>query len=376
MPEDPMEPGDTRRKLLIFAAGMVALLLFGGIYLLFARARATEDIADRNERAQAAIDEFEASQQATVEAQPTVEPQPTVEAAIEPGLAAAPGEVMVINRVPGPDYGRLAIRHADGTRTLLDRTCLRVHISADHGVCISQNEGIVPTFTTTFFEAVNPEVEIKSYPSALPSRARISPEGTLSAVTAFVTGSSYADIGGEATTIVTIDEIDSSRLLRGITGFEIDSDESRFDNLNPQYWGITFVDENEFYITGYFGEQPEVMHGWVDMLTMEPTGLIGSCPSLSPDGRTLVYKELQDDGSFQLVAVDLETDESWALGETRSVDDQVEWLDDDTILYALHPDGREDLVQPEFDIWMVDIAPGSEPEIFLPNADSPAVARG
>jgi hypothetical protein len=31
--------------------------------------------------------------------------------------------------------------------------------------------------------------------------------------------------------------------------------------------------------------------------------------------------------------------------------------------------------QPEFDIWMLDIAPGSEPALFLPNADSPATMR-
>jgi len=39
------------------------------------------------------------------------------------------------------------------------------------------------------------------------------------------------------------------------------------------------------------------------------------------------------------------------------------------------PEGGDNPVQPEFDIWMLDIAPGSEPELFLPNADSPAVAR-
>ena len=294
---------------------------------------------------------------------------------VEAGIAPAQGEVLVINRVPGDDYGRLAIRHADGTRTLLDRKCMRVHFAAEHGVCLSQNDGIVPTFTTTFFESVNPNVEIKAYPSALPSRARISPDGTFSAVTAFVTGTSYVDIGTETTTIVTIDEIESTRLLRGLAQFPINSDEARYRNLDPQYWGMTFVDEDEFYITGYYGQEPEVMRGWIDEMVLEPTGWVGSCPSLSPDGKTLVFKEMLPNGTFELVAVDLETNDKWKLGETRSVDDQVEWLDNDTILYALHPDGADGAVQPEFDIWMIDIAEGSEPVLFLPNADSPAVAR-
>ena len=81
------------------------------------------------------------------------------------------------------------------------------------------------------------------------------------------------------------------------------------------------------------------------------------------------------DNSFELVAVDLETNTQHKLGETRSVDDQVEWLDNDTILYALHPARGDTAVQHEFDIWMLDIAEGSEPKLFLPNADSPAVAR-
>lgn len=375
--EAPLVDPDTRRKLLVFSGLVAALLVAGAVYFVWAQGRASDDLADRNARAQAVIDEFEQSRPTTIDDEPTAtENEPAATAVPVPrGLAPVPGEVLVVNRVPGDDYGRLAIRHADGSRTLLDRSCMRVHLNADHGVCVSNNDGIIPTFTTTFFEAVDPQVEIKSYPSALPSRARISPDGTFSAVTAFVTGSSYADIGGETTTIVTIDEIDSSRLLRGTAQFVIDSDEDRFDNLDPQYWGITFADENEFYITGFYGEAPEVMRGWIEEQTLEPTGLVGSCPSLSPDGKTLVYKEMQDDGSFELVAVDLETNESWKLGETRSADDQVEWLDNDTILYALHPEGGDNAVQPEFDIWMLDIAEGSEPELFLPNADSPAVVR-
>ena len=143
-----------------------------------------------------------------------------------------------------------------------------------------------------------------------------------------------------------------------------------------QYWGVTFAtDEDEVYITGFFGDMPEVMHGTLNNMTIEPTGWVGSCPSLSPDGETLVFKEMTADNNFELVAVNLETNTKHKLGETRPVDDQVEWLDNDTILYALHPEGGDTAVQPEFDIWMLDIAEGSEPELFLPNANSPAVAR-
>lgn len=346
------------------------LLLFGGLYLVWARGRVNEDLADRNERAQQLVDDFEASQEPADAPNPTAEPDP------ETGPSLARGEVLVVHRVPGDDYGRLAIRHVDGTRTLLDRTCMRVHIATEHGVCLAEKGGVVASFTTTFFHADNLNADVKSYASALPSRARISPDGKYSAITAFVTGSSYVDIGAETATIVTIDEIDSNRLLRGATQFTIDSDEARFNNLNPQYWGMTFAaDEDEIYITGFFGDMPEVMHGTLSTMTIEPTSWVGSCPSLSPDGKMLVFKEMTADNRFELVVVDRETNTKHKLGETRSVDDQVEWLDNDTILYALHPEDGDTAVQPEFDIWMLDIAEGSEPELFLPNADSPAVAR-
>lgn len=366
---------DTKRKVMILGAMVAVMLVFGGLYLLWARSRVSDDLADRNARAQVAIEEFEASQQADDDDAPEADPTPAVET-VQIGPSLGPGEVLVVNRVPGDDYGRLAIRHTDGSRTLLDRECMRVHVSGDHGVCLSENTGLVSSFETTFFEAANIDVEIKSYASALPSRARISPDGTFSAVTAFASGSSYVDIGSETTTLVTIDEIDSNRLLRGASQFEVLSSESRYDSFSVQYWGITFAeDEDEIYVTGFYDTAPEIMQGSLETMTIEPTGWIGSCPSLSPDGNTLVFKEMRQDGSFELVMVDLQTNTKRKLGETRSVDDQVEWLDNDTILYALHPEGGDEALQPEFDIWMLNIAEGSEPELFLPNADSPAVAR-
>lgn len=87
----------------------------------------------------------------------------------------------------------------------------------------------------------------------------------------------------------------------------------------------------------YPSEQPEIMRGTLSDMTIEPTGRVGSCPSLSPDSKTLVFKEMRQDGTFELVAVDVATNTRQKLGETRSVDDQVEWLDNDPILYEYIP---------------------------------------
>jgi len=370
---DVASPPDTRRNLGILAVLAVGLLAFGGLYVGYARTRVADDLVDRQARALEAVRAFE-EENGRIDADPTEVPE--VEVELAESVAPKPGEVMFVNRVPGDDYGRLGIRHSDGSRTLLAQDCLRVHIAADHGVCLSETDPVLGTFETTFFEASNPAETIKSYASASPSRARISPDGTFSTVTAFISGGSYADIGiGETTTVVTIDEVDSNVLLRGAGQFEVNAEQSRYQTFDANYWGLTFVDQENFYITGFYDTLPEIMQGTLSTMTIEPTGWIGSCPSISPDGKTLVFKEQRPDGHYDLVAVDVETQEKRLLGETRSVDDQVEWLDNDTILYALHPEDGDLGLQPQFDIWELDLAEGSEPKMFLPSADSPAVAR-
>ena len=75
---------------------------------------------------------------------------------------------------------------------------------------------------------------------------------------------------------------------------------------------------------------------------------------------------------FQLVLIDVATGDRRDLGETRSVDDQVEWVDDSTILYGL-PNLEEGTdAQPVFDVWSLDVAAGSTPQLLIPFAESPA----
>lgn len=366
---------DNRRKIVAVALVSVVLIGLGLGYMLYATNRVGDDLSDREERALDSVRAFE--QSVTPPPRPTRAPEPT--ATPDPDAPtypiAEPGEVVVINRVPGDDYGRMAIRHVDGTRTLLDRRCLRLYVAAGNGVCLSQQDALVPQYTATLFDAADPyQRDIKSYPMALPSRARITPDGATLSATGFVSGSSYTDIGGATATIVFIDSFASNELV-SLSEFDIDSDDPKYAMEAADFWGTTFVDNDNFYVTGLFGADPEVMAGSLSTATLRPTTFKGSCPSVSPDGETLVYKRTRDGGGYDLVAVTLATGDNWVLNETRSADDQVEWLDDDTILYALHPVDDDASVQPEWDIWALDITPGSEPQMFLPNADSPAVIR-
>jgi hypothetical protein len=89
----------------------------------------------------------------------------------------------------------------------------------------------------------------------------------------------------------------------------------------------------------------------------------GECPSLSPDETRIAYKKRRGN-TWRLHVLDLASGRETALAETRSVDDQVEWLDDERIMYGLAGD-----------VWVVPADDGGRPRVYIPDAVSPAVVR-
>ena len=87
------------------------------------------------------------------------------------------------------------------------------------------------------------------------------------------------------------------------------------------------------------------------------------CPSLSPDETRVAFKRRQGN-TWRLHVLDLATGRETPLSETRNVDDQVEWLDDNRILYGLIKD-----------VWVVPADGGGQPRIYVHDALSPAVVR-
>ncbi len=98
------------------------------------------------------------------------------------------------------------------------------------------------------------------------------------------------------------------------------------------------------------------------------------CPSVSPDGTRIAFKKRHIGAlgrvEWQLSVLDLTTLVDHPLAETRSVDDQAEWLDDNTVLYGLP---RASSGTPAYDTWSVPADGGGRPARMLPGAYSTIV---
>jgi Tol biopolymer transport system component len=98
------------------------------------------------------------------------------------------------------------------------------------------------------------------------------------------------------------------------------------------------------------------------------------CPSLSPDGKRVAYKKRLIEGGrivWQLQVLDLATLAETVIAERRSIDDQLEWLDDAHVLYSVPRDDQE--AGGGTDVWVARADGTGTPQHFLSNAYSPAV---
>ena len=174
--------------------------------------------------------------------------------------------------------------------------------------------------------------------TGIPSRARISADGRLGATTVFVNGDSYAP--GDFSTRTDIIDMRTGRIIANLESFAVTRGGEPFDNANFNFWGVTFArDDNRFYATLGSGAQTYLVQGSLKRRTLQVIHDHVECPSLSPDGTRIAFKRsLNSHGSWRLYVLDLKTMREKPLAEPSSVDDQVEWIDNDHISYWLHSD--------------------------------------
>ncbi len=281
------------------------------------------------------------------------------------------------NTARGPHYGEVAVvplADPTGPRTMTGRSCDRVFATGRDSVCLASKAGLVTTYTATVLDASLAHEERALPLTGIPSRARLSGDGAYAATTSFVAGDSYAATNFSTRTVISaVDPSGETSSSMDLEDFTLVDHGRVIAPVDRNYWGVTFTAESAvFYVTVKFGGVTHLARG--DTTTRRITTLTtdAECPSVSPDGRTIVYKHRGSApaGQWRLVRYDVATGVVTPLTETRSVDDQVEWLDDDHVLYGLPRTGADAAVT---DVWKVATDAATPPQLFLPQAWSPAV---
>ncbi len=241
--------------------------------------------------------------------------------------AVDPGNPRLNGRVYEVDAGKVRRRSAD-------LACERVYYAGGRGICMAVAPSGVD-YEATIFDAELRPVERISL-TGLPSRARVSADGRYGAMTVFVSGDSYLESPSAFSTRTTILNMRDGRQIGQLEQFEVSKDGKPFDAVDFNFWGVTFAsDPNRFYATLGTGGEHYLVEGDVRAQTMRVLRDGVECPSLSPDNKRIAYKSrIGKESRWHLRVLDLATLEDHAVAESRSIDDQVEWLDDETLAYS------------------------------------------
>ncbi len=278
------------------------------------------------------------------------------------------------NTASGADYGKVAsvpIDDASGARSVSSLLCDRVYSTSKITMCLTTDAGIVTTWTAVQYGETGVEEQRWSLPGA-PSRTRISADSDLVAETSFVTGVSYVGVGFATETIIATASGTSFGNIEQFT-LLVDGDEVTAADRN--IWGVTFAEDGRhFYATAASNGSTWLVYGDLAEKSLTSVYENAECPSLSPDGTRVAFKKntgTLNAPDWRIGVLDLATMVETVLPEDRSVDDQVEWLDDSTLLYGLP---RIDVVG-DSDVWSIPVDGSGSPTLFIPHAWSPSVVR-
>src|SRR5262249_10043796 len=187
---------------------------------------------------------------------------------------------------------RLAVTPLDaltGSRFIAALRCERVHFASRVGLCLTADRGVLTRYYGYFFDQdFNKGSEFPLL--GTPSRARVSPDGRLGAVTVFVAGDSYTN--SNFSTRTTILDTRSAQVLGELEQFKAIKDGQPFHAVDFNYWGVTFTHEpGIFYATLSTAGHMYLVRGSVPQREVRVIYDGVECPSLSPDDSKVVFKK-------------------------------------------------------------------------------------
>ncbi|MFD1934970.1 MULTISPECIES: hypothetical protein [Nonomuraea] len=256
--------------------------------------------------------------------------------------------------------GQIVVRDQDTGLVRGSRTrCERFATASGTGVCLVT--GVARTDAVVVDRTMKETRRL--HLAGIPSRARVSPSGRMISWTVFVTGDSYNTSGFSTWTGILDDR--TGYAITNMEQIPLIKDGRRYHSPDVNYWGVTFAaDDNRFYATVSTRGQTYLVQGDYGKWEARVLRANAECPSLSPDGKRLVFKKRMPGGAWRLHALDLSTMAETPLAESANVDDQVAWLDEATVMYAK---GR--------DVWAVPADGTGAARLLVGDASSPSAVR-
>ena len=288
-----------------------------------------------------------------------------VPVAVEPGpVELTAGRLVFVDDASGK-VASVPLSDPGAPRRVSSLSCKRFFTAAKQGLCLADRSGPLPGAVAIFVDQSLTETHRMDV-AGVPNRAKLSPDGRMASWTTFVTGDSYAQTGAFSTRTGIYDR-ETLQYLSNIEGTRI-AGMKRAEDMN--FWGVTFTeDDRTYYATLSTGGKTHLIRGDAVDIFATPLRENVECPSLSPDGKRVAFKKrVPGDGArpWRQHVLDLTTMVETPLAETRGIDDQVVWLDNDTISYGLPGEG----------IWAVQANGEGAPRQLVPHASSPSLAIG
>jgi hypothetical protein len=291
--------------------------------------------------------------------------------------------VVFRDTTPGAGFGMLSVAPLDTPeqqRASTGLSCERVSFSpvlggGGRGLCLHSESTFFGLFTGYTAIVLDASLVDRGAPLKLegkPSRSRVSADGKTGVYTVFVFGDGYTSSDFSTRTVLV--DMASGSPIADLENFTTYRNGEKFSAKDFNFWGVTFArDGDTFYASLRTAGKTYLVRGAMAARTVTVLRENVECPSLSPDGRRLAFKKFigPDPGAWRIATLDLATmQERLVAGEARYVDDQMEWLDADRILYAVPRRTTS-----SSDVWVVPVDGETPARIFLPLAESPIVVR-